>query len=151
MTMRAFIISAAFSLLAGEAAAQASATATAQGSVTVLDPAQIAPGAAMTVDPVARPQSGSRTATANGASYTITGQGGETFNLAVPSSLKLTRSGGAEEIELRLIPSGASGTFGGAQGQPSAKQVGVSGAAPVTSATTSGVYTGELPVTLTYQ
>lgn len=149
--MRTVVLAAICALFASQAAAQASASATATGSVTVLDAAQIAPSAVLTVDPVSRPASGSRTAQANEASYTIVGQGGETFSVVVPPSLRLTRSGGTEEIHLQLTPKGASGTFDGGEGQSSTATVGVAGAAPVTSATATGVYTGELPVTLTFQ
>ena len=69
----------------------------------------------------------------------------------MPSSVKLTRSGGTEEIELTLKPSSTSGTFGGQQDKVSAKEVGVGATAPVTSASKAGVYEGQLPVTLTYQ
>ena len=149
--MRTIIIAVSVALIAAPALAQSQAQVPTQGSVQVLDPAQISAGAQLSVDPVARPESGSRTATAKAGSYTLTGPGGQTYNLSVPSSVKLTRSGGTEEIELTLKPSSTSGTFGGSQDQVTARQVGVGGSAPVTSASKGGVYQGEVPVTLTYQ
>lgn len=149
--MRTILIATACLLLAGEAAAQAQAQVTTTGSATIMDPAQIAPGAALKVEPVARPKSGSATANATAGSFTLVGQGGEAFDLAVPSSVKLVRSGGVEEIELTLKSSGSTGTFAGAQGTVSATQVGIGGTAPVTSSSPAGLYEGQVPVTLTYQ
>src|SRR5690349_10317834 len=100
--MRTYLIAVSLALAAAPAFAQSQAQVMTQGSATIMDPAQISPGAALTVDPVARPDSGSRTATAKAGSYTLVGQGGETYNLSVPSTVKLTRSGGTEEIELTL-------------------------------------------------
>jgi hypothetical protein len=149
--MRTFATAAALLLIAGPAAAQATASVVTNGSAIIMDPASIQPGAALSVDPVAAPKAGSRTAKANAGSFTLSGQGGETFNLAVPASVKLVREGGSEEIELKLDSKGAMGAFQGQEGRISEAEVGVAGSATVTSTAKGGVYKGEVPVTLTYQ
>lgn len=141
-------LGAAGSLLAGGASAQ---VAPAQGSVTVFEPAQIARDADLSVAAVVRPAAGSRTATASSASYSVTGLGGESFNLSVPSSLTLVRSGGTEEIRLTLTPSRTQGTLTGAAGQVSATRIGIGGTLPVSSTAVSGDYRGKYAVTLAYQ
>lgn len=149
--MRIILVAAVLALTAGEAAAQAEASVVTRGSAAIMDPASITPGAELSVDPVATPKAGSKTAKANAGSYMLSGQGGETFNLAVPKSVKLTREGGSEEIELKLDAKGASGAFKGQEGAVADAEVGVAGSATVTSTAKGGVYRGEVPVTLTYQ
>jgi hypothetical protein len=149
--MRTLLIAAALTLLAGEAAAQSSAQVVTQGSATIMDPAAIAQGKELSVDDVTAPKAGSKTHTAKSGSFTLQGESGQTFNLAIPSSVKLVRQGGGEAIELTVKPSTATGTFKGAEGKIGSTQVGVGATAPVTSASKGGLYQGEIPVTLTYQ
>lgn len=150
--VRSFILGVlACACAAGTAAAQASAGVQATGSAVILDPAMIGQGASLSVPSVARPASGSTTATAASASYTIVGQGGESFTVSMPSSLKLVRAGGTEEVTLTLKPTRSSGAFAGAKGQVSATTIGVDGAVPVSSTTATGTYEGQFGVTLDYQ
>jgi hypothetical protein len=151
-TMRTMLIGAALgALLAGPAAAQASASAQATGSAEIIDPARISQESSLTVANVTRPTAGAKTAVAGGASYTVTGQGGETYTISAPSSLKLVRAGGTEEIELTLTPSSTTGAFGGSSDRASAATIKVTGSAPVTSTTPTGLYQGEYGLTLSYQ
>ena len=149
--MRTLLIVAALALIGGEAAAQASAQVVTQGSATIMDPAAIAPGAALSVDAVTTPKAGSKTHAAKAGSYTLHGQGGETYNIAIPSSVKLVRQGGGEEIELSVKATQTTGAFKGPEGKVGTTEVGVAATAPVTSTSKGGVYQGEVPVTLTYQ
>jgi hypothetical protein len=135
-------------LLAGGAWGQAAPT---QGSVTIFEPAQIARAADLSVADVARPANGSRTATATPASYSVTGLGGESFNLAVPESMTLVRSGGTEEIRLTLTPTRTQGALTGPTDQVSNVRIGIAGALPVSSTAVSGAYQGKYAVTLAYQ
>jgi hypothetical protein len=149
MTSRLFLgLVLAGSLLAGGAWAQVAPT---QGSVTVFEPAQIARSADLSVADVVRPATGSHTATASAASYSVTGLGGESFNFSVPESLTLVRSGGTEEILLTLTPTRTQGALAGPTGQVSAVRIGIEGALPVSSTAVSGAYQGKYAVTLAYQ
>ncbi|MET0274704.1 MAG: DUF4402 domain-containing protein [Phenylobacterium sp.] len=139
----------AASLSAGSACAQVSVQT--QGSVTVLDPAQIARETDLSVADVARPAAGSRITNATAGSYTVVGQGGETFNVSAPTSLTLVRAGGTEEIQLSLKLSGSQGAFTGAVDQVSAAKIGIGGTVPVSSTTVPGAYQGKYTVTLAYQ
>lgn len=156
IAMRTTLIGAAATLLgaaliAGPAAAQAGASVQATGSAEIVDPARISQESSLTVANVTRPEAGSKTAVASGATYTLTGQGGETYTISAPSSLKLVRAGGAEEIELTLTPSATTGAFGGSTDRASATTIKVTGSAPVNSTTPTGLYQGQYGLTLSYQ
>lgn len=150
--MRTMVVGAAFCvLLAGPAAAQASASASATGSAEIIDPARISQESSLTVASVTRPDSGSKTAVAGGASYTVAGQGGVTYTISAPSTMTLVRAGGTEQIELTLTPSKTGGAFAGAADRASETTIKVTGSAPVTSATPTGLYQGQYGLTLSYQ
>lgn len=152
IAMRTKLLGAALAvLIAGPAAAQVSASAQATGSAEIIDPARISQESSLTLANVLRPENGSKTAVAAGATYTLTGQGGETYTISAPSSLKLVRAGGTEEIELTLTPSKTTGAFVGATDRASAATIQVTGSAPVTSTTPTGLYQGQYGLTLAYQ
>lgn len=136
---------------AGSACAQSRVSAPTQGSVTVIDPAQVRQDADLAVPTVSRPAKGARTAKASDGSYTLTGLGGEAFAVSAPQSVVLTRQGGTEEIRLQIVPSQTVGAFAGPAGQPATAKVGVSGSLPVASDAKSGVYQGQYDVTVAYQ
>lgn len=138
-------------LIAGPAAAQASASVQTTGSAEIVDPARISQESGLTVGAVIKPVAGSKTAVAGGASYTVTGQGGQTYTISAPTSLKLVRAGGTEEVELTLTPSATTGAFGGSADRASQSTIRVTGSAPVTSATPTGLYQGQYGLTLSYQ
>lgn len=151
--MRTILIAtvAAAALAAGSACAQSRASVPTQGSVTVIDPAQVRQDADLAVPAVSRPATGAKTAKAQAGSYTLTGLGGEAFNVSAPESVVLTRHGGTEEIRLKLVPSQTVGAFAGPAGQPATAKVGVNGSLPVASDAKSGVYQGQYDVTVAYQ
>jgi hypothetical protein len=149
---RTIILGAALGVLAtGQAAAQASAGVQTTGSATIMDPAMIGQAASLAVPNTAKPAAGAKTAVASQGSYTLVGQGGESFSLSMPKSLKLVRAGGTEEVTLTLEPSRTAGEFTGAVGVPSATTINVGGSVGVSSSTVSGTYQGQLGVNLDYQ
>lgn len=134
----------------GNAWAQASTQVT--GSVVIVDPPQFAKGAELTVAPVQRPSGqASVAAQAVGGRYEVSGVAGDTFNIAMPSSLKLVRAGGTEEVVLSLSPSGAATTLSGALGARSRASVDVQGVVGLSGAATPGLYEGSFPVILSLQ
>ena len=146
---RAGILAAALaaSLWAGSACAQA--TQGGSGSVTIVDPAALTPESELQLAPRA---AGSAAAQDVAARYSVGGMSGDTFNLAMPSTLRLVRSGGAEEVLVTLTPTqGAVSVLAGPKGLPSRTKVGVRGAVGATGNTPAGVYLGEYTVILSLQ
>lgn len=142
-------------LLAGQATAQSRTAASSgvltTGSMTVVEPAQVAQTSDLSVGAVARPAKGSTTANAEAGSYTLVGLGGEAYTIAAPKTVVLTRSGGTEEVTLTLKPSQTGGTFSGPIGVPTSARIGLSGTVPVASDAKGGVYRGQYDVTVAYQ
>ncbi|HEY8615866.1 DUF4402 domain-containing protein [Phenylobacterium sp.] len=136
---------------AGGAAAQMRDSVVTNGSITVVDPAQVRHDSDLTVGPVSRPQSGARTANAQAGSYTLTGMAGEAFSISTPETVTLTRDGGTEEIKLKLTPTQKVGAFTGQAGHAVTAKVGVNGSVPVPSNAATGVYKGQYDVTVAYQ
>ena len=132
--------------------AHAQASAAAQGSVTIVDPPQVGQASELSVAPIIRP-SGARSVTAEAAQgrYTVGGRAGDTFNLAVPSTMKLVRSGGTDEVLLTLTPPAGVTTLSGAYGAPALGEFGVGGKLGVSGATTPGLYQGSVAVILSLQ
>jgi hypothetical protein len=149
MTSLRLLLGLSASLLAGHAWAQASVVT--QATINVVEPAQISQGADLSMADVTRPSAGSRVAIAQAGSYTVTGMGGETFNLSTPTTLTLVRVGGTEEVQLTLTPSRVQGAHTGPVDHISATQIGLSGSVPVSSTTAVGTYQGKYTVTLAYQ
>jgi hypothetical protein len=142
----------ALTLGGGSAWAQASSSTQVTGSVVIVDPPQFSKGAELTVAPVQRPAAqGSVSAQAVGGRYEVSGVAGDTFNIAMPSSLKLVRAGGTEEVVLSLSPGAAATTLSGAAGARSRASVAVQGVVGVTGAATPGLYEGSFPVILSLQ
>lgn len=148
-TIRIVLLAAA-SLCASQAHAQASVQA--RGSVTIVDPPALGKEVELSVAPVTRSGAG-RSAAAQGVDgrYAVSGVAGDSFNIAMPSSLKLVRSGGTEEVLLELSPSGAMTILPGAYGARSTGSVAVQGTVGVKAGTVPGVYEGSFPVILSLQ
>jgi hypothetical protein len=131
-------------------AAQAQTSQVTQGSITVMDPATLGAGAPLGAVAITRPKSGSGSRDVSSASYTVGGLAGETFTVAVPSTVSLTRAGSGETLEMALTPSSTHGQVSGAAGFPGQVNVGVSGRLPVSSTTAGGLYVGEFGLTVAY-
>lgn len=141
---------------AGTALAQSSAQVEVRSSVTIVDPPALGKETELSVAPVARggapgAVTGAVTATAVGGRYAVSGVAGDTFNIAMPASLRLVRSDGAGEVVLRLLPSGAMTTLPGAYGARSVGSVDIQGAVGVPREAAAGVYRGAFPVILSLQ
>ncbi|RAK60869.1 hypothetical protein DJ021_14140 [Phenylobacterium hankyongense] len=130
------------------AVAAAQTRAATGGSVTVMDPIALSQGAQMTQGAVARPGAGPLSLST--ATYTLTGLGGETFNVTAPASIALHRAGGPEQLQLTLTPSQTTGLVAGPAGAPGSTTIGVTGSAPVSGATAGGLYVGEYGLTVAY-
>jgi hypothetical protein len=134
-----------------QAGAQPQASVETRASVTIVDPPALAKGAELSVGPVNRPGAGQVTAQAVGGRYEVSGVAGDSYNLAMPSSLRLTRSDGAGEVMLQLTPSGAVSSLPGAYGARASSSVAVQGEVGVTAGAAPGVYKGSFPVILSLQ
>jgi hypothetical protein len=145
-------LAAAAALLAAstaQAQSGAAASTAAGGSVTVLEPVAIGQTSAF-ASAVVRPTSGAGAIDMPGATYTVTGLTGETFNVTAPASIKLSRVGGADEIEMTLTPSQVSGQLPGRSGLPGQTTIGLRGSAPVDKSTPNGSYVGKYGLTVAY-
>jgi hypothetical protein len=164
----------AVSTAAGEACAQASASQTTQGSVTIFQPIALAKDTDLSFGVVVRPVTGSGNVTINAttgartadsgigllntgtftgpgrATFTVTGEGGQTFTVGIPVSFTMTRTGGSETIVVTLASSTATATLSNALGATGTANFGVGGTIPVAAATASGAYTGNFLVTVNY-
>lgn len=138
-------------LWAGEACAQAQATAEARGTVTIVDPRALGKEAELSVGPVMQPDRAGITAQAVDGRYAVTGVAGDSFNIAMPSSLKLVRAGGTEEVLLQIAPSGSTTILAGPQGARTTGSVAVQGAVGVPQTAVPGTYKGSFPVILSLQ
>lgn len=143
---------AALLLAAGAAQAQPGASAQVQvtGTMTVLDPVAIGQVSELGAGPIVRPPSGSGPIDVPGATYTVTGVSGESFNVTAPAAIRLSRVGGADQIQLTLTPSQVSGRLPGPAGLPSSTTIGLHGKAPVDKATAGGLYVGQYGLTVAY-
>lgn len=156
----------------GAAAAQSSSTQSTTGSATIIQPITLTKNTDLAFGKVARPSSGSNTvsvnetsgsrtttgggnaaliaSTASRATYSVAGEGGQTFSISVPASFDMTRSGGSETLTVTLAGTATSGTLSGSLGSAGAASFGVGGSFPVASTTATGAYTGSFDVTVAY-
>ncbi len=154
--------------------AQASASVSATGSVTIFRPITLAKNTDLSFGTLVRPGSGSGTvviaqadgartftgtvallstgpnAAAGRATYTVNGEGGQTFSITVPANFTMTRTGGAETIVVTLAATSPTGTLNNALGAAGSATFGVGGTMPVTSTTATGAYTGTFSTTVAY-
>jgi len=155
--------------IAGPAAAQnSSASTSTNGSATIAAPISLTENTALRFGSLVRPTSNTNTVTLGTASctpsltgtgnaallsstsgcatYTVTGESGQAFNVASDATFDMTRSGGSETITVTLSKSASTGTVGQAS---AAFKVG--GSFPVSTTTVTGAYSGSFNVTVTYQ
>ena len=163
---------AALSALATPVLAQNSATQSTTGSVRIIQPIQLAKSTDLAFGSVVKPNSGTNTvaidatsgsreltgggdaalapSTSGRATYTVTGEGGQTFSISTPASFDMQRQGGSETITVALTQSAATGTISGALGSTGTAAFGVGGSFDVSAATASGAYSGAFDVTVAY-
>lgn len=82
------------------------------------------------------------------ATYTVEGDGGQTFDINIPANFNITRSGGTETIPVTLVPTALGGTLSGTSGNAGTATFGVGGNFPVTSTTPIGFYVGTFLITI---
>jgi hypothetical protein len=153
--------------ISGSAFAQATATVTTTGSATIIQPITLTQGTGLAFGTIVRPGTGTGTVTidsgtgarsvANGvvglasttsrAVYTVNGEGGATFSIAVPATFNLT---GPSTIPVTLTPTGSTGTLTNALGTAGTASFGVGGNFSVASTTVTGTYSGTYDVTVAY-
>ncbi|HEY8617233.1 DUF4402 domain-containing protein [Phenylobacterium sp.] len=161
--------------LAPAAWAQASANQNTTSTATIFQPIQLAKNTDLSFGTIVRPISGSGTvavsatdgqrtptggvallntgpnAAAGRATYTVTGEGGQSFNINIPANFSMTRTGGSETILVTLAMSVTNPqTLSGTLGTTGNLTFGVGGSIPVANTTQSGAYTGTFNVVVAY-
>jgi hypothetical protein len=154
--------------VASSALAQASATTSATASATIAQPIAVAKASDLQFGRVIRPSTGQTTvyavAASNGAAsttggdgifsggttptravFTVTGEGGQAFNITSDPSVT---TGG---VTITLVKSGATGSLDGTAGAVGTATFGVGGNVTLTDASPTGVKSGSFNVTVTYQ
>lgn len=168
------LCAAALSTMAAPAAfAQNSSTVTTTTATTkIIQPIVLTRTAHLRFASVVKPTSGTNTVTITGASdtvaisgagngaltgsgagraaYSVAGEGAQTFAITVPSTMTMTRVGGAQTLTVNLTPSAATGALDGTLGTVGAAVFQVGGNFDVADTTTSGDYTGLFNVTVSY-
>lgn len=176
MRIRGLAIAALLAAAGGASSAQAQASASQQtmSTVTIFRPISLAKLSDLSFGTVVRPSAGSGTvivsevdgvrslsgsgallatgpnAAAGRATYTLEGEGGQTFSISVPANISMTRSGGSETITVILTPSATTGTLSNALGANGVASFGVGGQLPVSNNTASGAYSGSFTATVAY-
>lgn len=155
--------------LPGIAYAQSSASASATGSTTIVQPITITKTADLSFGRLVKPVMGSGEVflaesvdtldveggvfaldTASRAKFTIEGEGGQAVSVSVPATL--TMSKGADTIDLALLPDLASAiTLSGSAGTAGSASLNVGGIFNLRSDQATGVYSGSFTVTVAYQ
>jgi hypothetical protein len=160
--------------VAGSAYAQASASVPTEATTTIFQPIQLAKNTDLSFGTVVRPASGSGTVTvgsADGArtlvgsgallatgpnapaaraTFTVTGEGGQTFSITVPASFNMTRVNGPETIQVTLTPTATTGLLDSTLSNTGTANFGVGGSIPVADTTHSGAYSGTFNVIVAY-
>lgn len=174
--VKILLAAAAASAMASAAHAQASANQSTTSTATIFRPIQLVKDTDLSFGTIVRPDAGSGTVTisevdgsrslsgsgallstgpnapAGRATYTVSGEGGQTFAITVPANFNMTRAGGSETITVVLTPSATTGTLSGALGDTASGSAtfGVGGQIPVSNTTTSGAYSGVFTTTVSY-
>jgi len=154
--------------------AQANASTSATGTVTIFRPITLTKNTDLSFGTLVRPSTGSGTVTiaqadgarsftggvallntgpnapAGRATYTVNGEGGQTFSITVPANFTMTRTGGSETIVVTLTPTATTGTLSNALGSAGSATFGVGGELPVSDTTATGAYTGTFSTTVAY-
>lgn len=164
-------IAAAAALSSTGALAQSSANVATTGSARIVQPIAITKNSDLAFGTVVRPTSGSNTVTVdqtNGtraisgggdgvlvtstvtrATYTVDGEGGQTFSISVPATFSMTGSTSGT-ITVNLTPTATSGTLSGAVGAAGTATFGVGGDFSLASTQATGQYTGSFTATVAY-
>ena len=94
---------------------------------------------------------GLATPTAQAASYTVSGEGGQLISVSIPPSFTMTRSGGSETLNVTTSNSvSSSPTLSNGLGKGGTYTFRVAGSFPLDSTTPLGTYTGTFTVTVQY-
>ncbi|MEY4474042.1 MAG: hypothetical protein RL671_2346 [Pseudomonadota bacterium] len=83
------------------------------------------------------------------ARFAVSGEGGQSITVSVPSSLTLTGPGGSIQVTTSANVSGAQ-TLSGSMGSAGALAVRVGGSYPISAATQKGTYSGSFTVMVQY-
>jgi hypothetical protein len=156
--------------LASTAYAQNSATATATGSATIIQPISITKTADLGFGTVVKPTDTTATVTVSNAgarsisggnaaftanstgvgaaSFTVQGEGNSAISVTVPANF--TMSAGTNSLVVTTTNTGASGNLSGTIGNQGSFIVGVGGSFPLQTNTPSGAYSGNLVVSVAY-
>lgn len=157
----------------GAAFAQASATQETTGSTRILQAITIEKDSELEFGSVVRPATagtntitidattGARALTGTGtgalaagtafgrATYTVTGEGGQSFSITGPGTFDMSTAGGAE-IAVTATLSAATGALSGAIGSSGTATFGVGGSFDVSDSTATGNYSGTFDVVVAY-
>ena len=158
---------------ANPAFAQSSASATATGSTTIIQPVTVTKTADLIFGRVVRPSSGSDTisitnasdsVTATGgtafpiattgvttsrAKFTVAGEGAQTVSVTVPATFSMTGTGTAIDVTLSGDKTGSQ-ALGGTLGTSSSIVVNVGGSFALASTQATGAYSGSFTVSAAY-
>jgi Domain of unknown function (DUF4402) len=84
------------------------------------------------------------------ATYTVTGEGGQSFSITPESTFDMNRVGGGGTITVNVSASAATGALSGAIGSSGTATFGVGGNFDVSDTTATGNYTGTFNVVVAY-
>jgi hypothetical protein len=157
--------------LASEAFAQASASTSATGSATIIQPISITKTTDLAFGTVVKGTLASTivisstgapsvsagnavftsTGTRSAASFLIKGEGHQAISVTVPGTFPMTGPGGST-LSVTTIPTAVTGNLSGSLGDAAAGSftVGVGGSFPLATDTPSGAYQGSLVVSVVY-
>jgi hypothetical protein len=158
------------SALSVPAFAQNSASAVTNSSTTIIQPITLTKVTDLTFGTVVKPTDTTTTVTINAttgarsfaggnavgggtassgrATYTVGGEGGQTFSISVPGTFTLTS--GANSVTVIPVVSAATGSVSGTLGSAGTASFGVGGSFPVDTTSASGAYTGSFSATVAY-
>lgn len=169
-TLTRALLGAAAATAAGSSAfAQASASQTTTGSVTIFQPIALAKNTDLAFGVIVRPATGAGTVTVstagarsisgNGAllndvtptaaTFTVTGEGGQAFSINVPASFTMTGPS-SSTLNVGVTASAATANLSGTLGSNGSATFSVGGSITVASSTTNGAYSGTFTTTVTY-
>lgn len=153
------------------ALAQSSANVSTTGSARIVQPIAITKNSDLAFGTVVRPTSGSNTvtidqtagtrsiagggdgvlvtSTTSRATYTVDGEGGQTFSISVPATFSMTGSTSGT-ITVNLTPTATTGTLSGAVGAAGSATFGVGGDFTLPSTQATGQYSGSFTATVAY-
>lgn len=158
---------------AQQASAQGvSASASADGTASIIQPITLVKNTDLAFGSLVRPSTGANTvtidqgsgarslsgggdaslaaSTISRATYSVAGEGGAAFSVTVPGSFTMTRTGGTETLPVALTASALSGSLTGSLGSVGNANFGVGGSLPLSSSTVPGDYHGTFDVTVGY-